>query len=102
MKFFSTSEKIPFEGPDTGSELAFRWYQPERLVLGKTMSEHLRFAVCYWHTLGWPGLDPFGGETFMRSWHHHTDAMAAARTKADLMFETLRLLGIDYFTFHDL
>jgi xylose isomerase len=66
------------------------------------MAEHLRFAVCYWHTLCWPGTDPFGGETFNRQWHNMADPMAAARMKADMMFETLRLLGIDFFTFHDL
>ena len=102
MTFHSTREAILFEGPSTKSELAFRWYRPDQVVLGKTMAEHLRFAVCYWHTLCWPGLDPFGGDSFMRPWHHQSDAMAAARTKADLIFETLRLLGIDYFTFHDL
>ena len=102
MTFYSTREAILFEGPSTKSELAFRWYRPDQVVLGKTMAEHLRFAVCYWHTLCWPGLDPFGGDSFMRPWHHQSDAMAAARTKADLIFETLRLLGIDYFTFHDL
>ncbi len=102
MTFYSIEEKIPFEGPNGKSDLAFRWYKPEQIVLGKTMAEHLRFAVCYWHTLCWPGLDPFGGDSFMRPWHHEPDAMAAARTKTDLMFETLRLLGIDYFCFHDL
>jgi xylose isomerase len=102
MNFYSTRDAIPFEGPDAKSELAFRWYNPKQMVLGKSMAEHLRFAVCYWHTLCWPGLDPFGSETFMRSWHHDGDAMAAARTKAGVMFETLRLLGVDYFTFHDL
>jgi xylose isomerase len=66
------------------------------------MAEHLRFAVCYWHTLCWPGLDPFGGETFLRPWHQPGDAMAHARTKADVMFETLHLLGVPFFTFHDL
>ena len=66
------------------------------------MRDHLRFAVCYWHTLGWPGGDPFGGETFNREWHHMSDPMKAAEVKAELMFETLRLLDIDFFTFHDL
>ena len=102
MNFYSITDPIPFEGPNPKSDLAFHWYNPTQKVLGKTMAEHLRFAVCYWHTLCWPGLDPFGGDSFMRSWHHDSDAMHAARTKADIMFETLRLLGADYFTFHDL
>ena len=101
-KFYSIEAPIKYEGPETKNPLAFRWYNPKRKILGKSMAEHLRFAVCYWHTLCWPGLDPFGGETFLRPWHHASDPMQAARAKADVMFETLRLLGVDYFTFHDL
>jgi xylose isomerase len=101
-KFYSIADPIKYEGPDSKNALAYRWYNPKQKVLGKTMAEHLRFAVCYWHTLCWPGTDPFGGETFNRPWHHMGDPMAAAGMKADVMFETLRLLGIDYFTFHDL
>ena len=101
-KFYSITDPIKYEGPDSKNALAYRWYNPKQKVMGKTMAEHLRFAVCYWHTLCWPGTDPFGGETFKRPWHHMADPMEAARSKADIMFETLRLLGIDYFTFHDL
>ena len=101
-KFYSITDPIKYEGPDSKNALAYRWYNPKQKVLGKSMAEHLRFAVCYWHTLCWPGTDPFGGETFNRQWHHMADPMAAAAMKADVMFETLRLLGIDYFTFHDL
>jgi xylose isomerase len=100
--FYSLKNPIKYEGPDSRNPLAFRWYDPKRKVLGKTMEEQLRFAVCYWHTLCWPGLDPFGGETFMRPWHQPGDDMAHARMKADVMFETLRLLGVKFFTFHDL
>ncbi|CAN5342782.1 xylose isomerase [soil metagenome] len=102
MKFYSISDPIKYEGPDSRNPLAYRWYEPGRKVMGKTMAEHLRFAVCWWHTLCWPGSDPFGGETFMRPWHQKGDALDHARTKADVMFETLRLLGLEYFTFHDL
>ncbi len=101
-KFYSITDPIKYEGPESKNALAYRWYNPKQKVLGKSMAEHLRFAVCYWHTLCWPGTDPFGGETFNRQWHHMADPMAAAAMKADVMFETLRLLGIDYFTFHDL
>lgn len=101
-KFYSITDPIKYEGPDSKNALAYRWYNPKQKVLGKSMAEHLRFAVCYWHTLCWPGTDPFGGETFNRQWHNMADPMAAARMKADVMFETLRLLGIDFFTFHDL
>ncbi len=101
-KFYSITDPIKYEGPDSKNALAYRWYNPKQKVLGKSMAEHLRFAVCYWHTLCWPGTDPFGAETFNRQWHHMADSMAAAAMKADMMFETLRLLGVDYFTFHDL
>jgi xylose isomerase len=102
MRFYSITDPIGYEGPNSRNPLAFRWYDARQKVLGKTMAEHLRFAVCYWHTLVWPGLDPYGGETFLRPWHRAGDAMDHARTKADVMFETLRLLGVNHFTFHDL
>jgi xylose isomerase len=70
-------------------------------VLGKTMEEHLRFAVCYWHSFTWPGGDPFGGETFLRPWMHGSDEMAAARAKADVSFDLFRILGVPFYTFHD-
>jgi xylose isomerase len=101
-QFYSITDPIKYEGETSQNPLAFRWYNPAQKVMGKTMAEHLRFAVCYWHTLCWPGTDPFGGDSFMRPWHHMADPMEAARVKADLMFETLRLLGIDHFSFHDL
>ena len=90
--FYSIKDPIKYEGPNSRSELAFRWYNPDQLVMGKKMRDHMRFAIAYWHTLCWPGGDPFGGDTFMRQWHHMSDDMAAARMKADLMFETLELL----------
>jgi xylose isomerase len=101
-KFYSITDPIKYEGPESKNALAYRWDNPKQKVMGQSMAEHLRFAVCYWHTLCWPGTDPFGGETFNRQWHNMADPMAAARMKADMMFETLRLLGIDHFTFHDL
>lgn len=102
MDFYSIKNPVKFEGPESKNQLAFKYYNPSQKVLGKTMRDHLRFAVCYWHTLVWPGGDPFGGETFMREWHHMSDPMKAAEVKAELMFETLRLLDVDFFTFHDL
>jgi xylose isomerase len=102
MNFYSVTEPVKYEGPESTKPLAFRFYDPKRKLLGKTMAEHLRFAVCYWHTLCWPGLDPFGGETFLRPWHQPGDQMDHAHRKADVMFETLRLLGVSFFTFHDL
>ena len=65
------------------------------------MAEHLRFAMCWWHTTCWPGSDPFGGDTLQRTWHHMADEMAAARQKVDVMFDAMDLSQIDYFCFHD-
>ena len=100
-RFFETTAPISFGGPQAPSPLAFRWYDKDRIVRGKRLEEHLRFAVCYWHSLCWVGSDPFGGETFLRPWHHGTDAMALARAKADVAFELFRLLDVPFFTFHD-
>ncbi|MDE2383401.1 MAG: xylose isomerase [Alphaproteobacteria bacterium] len=102
MNFYSLKDTVKYEGPDSKNPLAFKWYNPSQKVLGKAMRDHFRFAVCYWHTLCWPGGDPFGGETLNREWHHMADPMKAAEVKAELMMETLRLLDIDFFTFHDL
>ena len=81
----------------------YRWYKPDRKVLGKRMEDQLRFAVCYWHSLVWTGADPFGGETFQRPWHAAAgDAMKQAQQKADVAFDLLRLVRAPFFTFHDL
>jgi len=80
----------------------YQYYKPQQMVLGKTMEQHLRFGVCYWHNFVWPGLDPFGGDTFLRPWHAAGgDAMKQAEHKADVMFELLRLVDAPFFTFHD-
>jgi xylose isomerase len=101
MSFFSAKKPAKFDGPKSKKELAFRHYDPKKKVMGKTMAEHLRFAICWWHSTCWPGGDPFGGETLMRPWHHMKDEMAAARVKADVMFDAMELTQIDYFCFHD-
>jgi xylose isomerase len=99
--FFGSLDPVRFEGPDSDNPLSFRWYDKDRMVAGRRMEDHLRFAVCYWHSLCWPGVDPFGGETFMRPWMHGGDPMALARQKADVAFELFRLLDVPFFTFHD-
>ncbi|PSO20803.1 xylose isomerase [Bradyrhizobium sp. MOS003] len=100
-KFFGANAPVAFAGKEAGQAPAFRWYDKDRLVHGRRLEDHLRFAVCYWHSFCWPGGDPFGGETFLRPWHHGTDAMAQARAKADVAFELFRLLDVPFFTFHD-
>ncbi|MGJ5202694.1 xylose isomerase [Bradyrhizobium sp. HKCCYLR20261] len=99
--FFQTGATIAYGGPESRSPLSFRWYDKDRMIRGKRMEQHLRFAVCYWHSLCWPGSDPFGGETFLRPWQHGDDALALARAKADVAFELFRLLDVPFFTFHD-
>jgi len=98
--FFSGVEKVRYEGPDSASDLAFRHYNPDEVVLGKRMEDHLRFAVAYWHAFAWEGGDPFGGPTFQRPWHPQDD-MARARLKADIAFEMFDILGVPFFCWHD-
>ena len=100
-RFFEAAAPAAYGGKDAEASVAFRWYDKNRMVHGQRLEDHLRFAVCYWHSLCWPGGDPFGGETFLRPWHHGTDTMALARAKADIAFELFRLLDVPFFTFHD-
>ncbi len=101
--YFSPAEPIGYHGALAETPFAFRWYDKDRIVAGKRLEEHLRFAVCYWHSFCWSGSDPFGGETFMRPWHHGDagGAMSLAKVKADIAFELFRLLDVPFFTFHD-
>ncbi|HYZ64412.1 MAG TPA: xylose isomerase, partial [Acetobacteraceae bacterium] len=101
MTFFSVSEPLRFEGPESRNPFGFNWYDKDRAVLGKRMEEHLRFAVAYWHSFCWPGLDPFGGDTFRRPWMRGGDTMQGAREKAEVAFELFRLLDVTFFCFHD-
>ncbi len=98
--FFHGIPKCTFEGTKTNNDFAFRHYDPNEMVMGKRMEEHLRFAVAYWHSFAWPGGDPFGGQTFTRPWFG--DTMEHARLKADVAFEMFEILGVPFFCFHDL
>jgi xylose isomerase len=101
-EFFTDVAPIRFEGPDTDTELAFRVYDPDRVVLGERMADQLRMAVCYWHSFHWPGNDVFGAGTFDRPWlEAGRDPMDAARTKMDAAFEFFTKLGVPFFCFHD-
>ena len=102
MAFFSDVDKVEFEGLDTDNDLAYRVYDPDREVLGKRMEDHLRVAVCYWHSFSWPGSDVFGAGTFDRPWLEAAgDPIAAARMKMDAAFEFFSKLGVPFFCFHD-
>lgn len=97
--FFQGIPKLRYEGPDSDNEFAFHHYDPDEMLGGKTMREHLRFAVAYWHSFAWPGGDPFGGQTFDRPWFG--DTMDLARLKADVAFEMFDILDAPFFCFHD-
>ena len=100
--YFSAVQPIRYRGPESNEPLAFRHYDKDRKVLGKRMEDHLRFAVCYWHSFSWNGFDPFGYDgTFERPWHRMSDPMEAARLKADAAFEFFAKLGAPFYTFHD-
>ena len=99
--YFSSVAPIAYEGPESTNPLAFKWYDRDRMVMGKRMEDHLRFAVCYWHSFCWNGSDPFGGDSFERAWHHMADPMAAAKVKADVAFEFFAKLGAPFYCFHD-
>ncbi len=102
-RFFGDVKTILFEGETSENALAFRHYNPDEMIMGKRMEDHLRFAVCYWHSFCWPGNDPFGGQTFERPWFADRmgDTMDAAKLKADVAFEMFEALGVPYFCFHD-
>ncbi|TWG54005.1 xylose isomerase [Aminobacter sp. J44] len=97
--FFGDIPPIRYEGPDSANPLAYRFYNPDEIVMGKRMEDHLRFSVAYWHSFAWEGGDPFGGRTFDRPWFSET--MEAAKLKADVAFEMFSTLGVPFYCFHD-
>ena len=101
MSFFEHVPAVQYEGPQSDNPLAYRFYDRKKEVLGKTMEEHLRIAVCYWHTFVWPGSDIFGQGAFKRPWQQPGDAMERAQQKADEAFTFFTKLGVPYYTFHD-
>ncbi len=93
-------KKIKYEGPESKNALAFKFYDPNRIVLGKTMEEHLRFSVAYWHTFESLGADPFGEATRHFSWDD-LEPMERAKRKVEVAFEYFEKLGVKFFAFHD-
>lgn len=98
---FADIEQIKFEGPDTDNQLAYRYYDKDQIVLGKRMEDHLRMAVCYWHTFCWDGADIFGGGTFDRPWQNPQSDRAAADAKMAAAFEFFHKLDLPFYCFHD-
>ena len=100
-EYFPGIGRIDYEGPDSDNPLSFKAYDPTRVIAGKTMEEHLRFAVCYWHTFCADGADPFGPGTRRRPWAHSGDPMQNARDKLNAAFEFFTKLGVPFYCFHD-
>lgn len=100
-EYFKGVDKIQYEGPESDNPLAFKWYDENKVVAGKTMKEHLRFAVCYWHTFNGAGNDPFGPGPFVFPWNDSSDVMKRSYQKMDAAFEFITKLGVPYYSFHD-
>jgi xylose isomerase len=100
-EYYKGIDAIQFEGKDSDNPLAFKHYDPARVVAGKTMREHFKFAIAYWHTFCGQGSDPFGPGTQNFPWDQSSDPIQAAKDKADAAFEFITKMGFDYFCFHD-
>src|SRR3989338_8064218 len=99
-EIFKSIKIIPFEGANSNQSLAYKYYDANKKIMGKTMEEHLRIAVCWWHSFCWNGYDIFGEGTFSHPWLQ-TDPMKSAHLKVEAMFEFLTKMNLKYFTFHD-
>ena len=100
-EYFKGINKIPFEGSESNNPFAFKYYNPYQIVAGKTMRDHFKFAIAYWHSFCGQGTDPFGAGTQNFPWDKATDPVQAARDKADAAFEFISKMGFDYYCFHD-
>jgi xylose isomerase len=99
--YFASFETVRYEGPASTNDLAYRWYDKDRVIMGKRMEEHLRFAVCFWHTFCWPGSDVFGSGTFSRPWLGGANDAAAARAKRAAALAFVEKLDVPFYCFHD-
>lgn len=100
-EYFPEIGKIPYEGPESKNVMAFHYYDPERVVMGKKMKDWFKFAIAWWHTLGQASADQFGGQTRSYEWDKAEDPLQRAKDKMDAGFEIMQKLGIEYFCFHD-
>jgi xylose isomerase len=101
MAFFPEVSAIRYEGPDSTNPLSFRHYNPDEVIEGKTLRDHLRFAVCYWHTFRGTGADPFGPGCALRPWEDGTDSVEMAIKRVQVAFEFMAKLGAPFYCFHD-
>ena len=99
--FFKNIPQIKYEGPQSDNPFAFRWYDENKVVGGKTMKEHFKFACAYWHSFNGNGSDPFGGATHIFPWDESSDPLERARAKADAAFEFITKMNLPYYCFHD-
>lgn len=99
--YFENVGQIAFEGVESDNPLAFRWYEPTRVVAGKTMAEHFKFACAYWHSFNANGADPFGGPTHFFPWEKKDSIIARAKDKMDAAFEFMTKMQLPYYCFHD-
>jgi xylose isomerase len=100
-EFFKGIGAIKYEGTESDNPLAYRWYDADKVVAGKSMKDHLRFAVAYWHSFCGNGADPFGEPTHLFPWSVKADAVERAKDKMDAAFEFITKLGLGYYCFHD-
>ena len=100
-EYFPEIGKIPYEGAESKNVMAFHYYDPERVVMGKKMKDWFKFAIAWWHTLGQASADQFGGQTRSYEWDKAEDVLQRAKDKMDAGFEIMQKLGIEYFCFHD-
>ncbi|TXE03433.1 xylose isomerase [Algoriphagus aquimarinus] len=100
--YFSSIDKIPFEGKESDNPLAFRFYDENRIIAGKTMKEHFRFSIAYWHSFCGTGGDPFGPGTIVHPWDAAADPIQRAKDKMDAAFEFITKIGAPYYCFHDI
>lgn len=100
-QYFENVPVIKYEGKNSNNDFAFKYYNPDEVIGNKTMREHLKFTMAYWHTLTANGSDPFGAGTYQKPWDNETDPVKIARARMEAAFEIMNKLGIDYFAFHD-
>ena len=100
-EYFKKIKDIKYEGKDSDNPFAFKYYNPDQIVAGKSMRDHFKFAVAYWHSFCGDGSDPFGHATQVFPWDESNDPIQAAKDKADAAFEFITKMGFGYFCFHD-
>ena len=100
--YFKNIDSIKFEGKESDNPLSYKYYDPNRKLMGKSLRDHFKFAMCYWHSMNDNGTDPFGRLTNLYPWNQETDVLKQAKNRADAAFEFLQKMGFDYFCFHDI